>query len=168
MGRLSTALAALVLAPTALAATAAPVSAATIPPWSRAFVTCDSLGNYLDLTPKAGGPANVNQSTVWYRYAIYDQTRAKYVPGWGLTNWGSFTYTRTYTSNGMTYTQSQMFGLPDRAVLPDGSYSVYVQYAWLIGGAWVYSPDYNLTNGWTNTFTRSPYGTTISGYSCSI
>ena len=160
----------LMVAGAALVATPATASAATSSQWAPAVVGCDNLGNFLDLTPFAAPAPGYSSQTVHYRYMIYNATSGKYVQ-WmntgSVSAWGSF----VASSSGTTATESGVFswtisgrtpGPMTRVVLPNGTYQVWTQYAWLVDGRWDYA------QGWSNRYQSYPWSDAIPAISCQI
>jgi hypothetical protein len=109
-----------------------------------ASVTCNTLGNTVDITPTASAAPGLARQLIAYRYAIWDHTRNQKVIGWWPSTWGTFTHVYQETiqlaTGGSTIVTSPTGSGPTtRLVLPTGSYSVQTQYAFLgTDGRWTY------------------------------
>jgi len=158
----------LIVAGAALVATPATASAATPSQWAPALVGCDNLGNRLDLTPFAAPAPGYSSQTVHYRYMIYNATSGKYVQ-WmntgSVSAWGSFVAASSGTTpiGGHSWTiNGPRPGPMTPIVLPNGTYQVWTQYAWLVNGRWDYAQD------WSNRYQSYPWPDAIPAISCQI
>jgi hypothetical protein len=120
---------------------AEPAGAASIGQYSLAAVQCNWRYHTMTLTAAASPAPGYASQTVYFKYWLFDVTLNSWVPGYSPTQWGSLN-AWTSTKNALGYTvinTGTTSSVPWTFPVNAHKYTVSVQYAWLVGGSWLYS-----------------------------